>query len=105
MGHFAGVDYEAITAQNKANYKVLRNSSDIAITYIGIRDIVLVGGGHDPEMIGWVTAAAGHNEGTISRKGRNELWVTGCRHAKAEMEWELKKFSDRKVVHIEQVAV
>ena len=100
MGIYPGVDYVDITDLNKANYEALRTSTIVAIKYIGVQDILLVGDGHDQQIVDWVEGVGGHNGGTISRSGNKTLYVTGCNHNLSEFEGEVAKFSARKIEYV-----
>jgi hypothetical protein len=98
VGKFNWIDYSAITNLNKSNFKQVGDGG--TTSYVQVQDVILIGGGHDPQYQKAISDADGTaNRGTITKKGSRQITVTGCGIARAEFESEIAKFSDRKVVH------
>jgi len=95
------VDMNAITNRNKSNVKATRDGG--TVQYVAIRSLVLIGGGHDANLVTAMRAngcSAGNitvDKGSMLDKG--ELKVTGCSANRSEFDSAIKLFSKKKVLY------
>lgn len=106
MGRFGDVDYAAIALRNKKNTDALADNG--RTTYVCVRDIVLIGAGHDPKTVIRVESALGTpNRGEIivtkgDRKNPGQLIVTNFGTGRREFEDEIARFTKKEVVFVEK---
>ena len=96
----------AIQKKNQANLKAVDNGGTVTYLYTGVgRDaVILIGAGHDSELVKRVKKSRPYSgeimvtKGTITNPG--QLKVTGCKSNRSEFETALAKFTKKKVVYV-----